>query len=87
MAGLIPRLRVEEQRPLLLRLRYEDPSINVCGQLVSAVFGWGDGQGGPLSLKLPPAKSLIWTERLAEKLNLPLPDDHLPSRQIGRAHV
>jgi Archaeal ATPase. len=79
MAGLIPRLRAEERRPVLLRLRYEDPALDVCGQLVSALFGWGDGQDGPVHLKPQPTKSLLWTERLAEKLNIPLPDD-LPSR-------
>jgi tetratricopeptide (TPR) repeat protein len=85
MAGLIPRLRAEEQRPLLLRLRYEDPALDVCGQLVSAVFGWGDRQGAAVGLKPRPTKSLLWTERLAEKLKLPLPDD-LPSRLWLRLH-
>ena len=85
MAGLIPRLRAEERRPLLLRLRYEDPATDVCGQLVSAVFGWGDGQGRPVRLKPGPTKSLLWTRRLAEELNLPLPDD-LPSCLWLRLH-
>jgi Novel STAND NTPase 1 len=85
MAGLIPRLRAEERRPVLLRLRYEDPALDVCGQLVSALFGWGDGQDGPVRVKSQPTKSLLWTERLAEKLNIPLPDD-LPSRLWLRLH-
>jgi hypothetical protein len=57
----------------------------VCGQLVSAVFGWGDGQGGPVRLKPRPTKSLLWTRRLAEELNLPLPED-LPSCLWLRLH-
>ena len=85
MAGLIPRLRAEERRPVLLRLRYEDPALDVCGQLVSALFGWGDGQDVPVRVKSQPTKSLHWTERLTEKLNIPLPDD-LPSRLWLRLH-
>ena len=85
MAGLIPRLRAEERRPLLLRLRYEDPASDVCGQLVSAVFGSGDGQGGPVRSKPRSTKSSLWTRRLAEKLNLAFPDD-LPSCLWLRLH-
>lgn len=80
MAGLIPRLRAEEQRPLLLRLRYEDPlsmsAVSSSPPCSVAVTGKAAPQ---------PAKSLLWTERLAEKLNLPFPDD-LPSRLWLRLH-
>ena len=75
LAGLIPRLRAEGRRPLLLRLWYGESAQDVCDQLVSAVFGWGDRQSRPIRLKPRPTKSLLWTQRLSEKLGLSLPDD------------
>jgi hypothetical protein len=85
LAGLIPRLRAEGRRPLLLRLSYGESAQDVCGQFVSAVFGWGDGQSRPISLKPSPTKSLVWTQRLSAKLGLSLPDD-LASRLWLRLH-
>lgn len=85
MAGLVPRLHDEQQRPLHLRLRYEDTAPDACSQLVSAVFGWGDRQGGPICLKTRPTKSLEWTKRLGQELKLSLPEDP-PSRVWLRLH-
>jgi hypothetical protein len=73
LAGLIPRLQAEGRRPLLLRLSYGKSAQHVCDQLVSAVFGWGDSQSRPISLKAKPTKSLVWMQRLGEKLGLSLP--------------
>jgi hypothetical protein len=75
LAGLIPQLRAEARRPLLLRLWYGEPAQDVRGQIVSAVFGWGDRQNRPIRLKPRPTNSLVWTQRLSERLGLPLPDD------------
>jgi hypothetical protein len=41
----------------------------------AGVFGWGDRQSRPIPLKPMPTKSLLWTQRLSEKLGLSLPDD------------
>src|SRR4051794_35958107 len=35
-AGLIPRLRADKKRPLLVRLRYDDAAMDPAGQLVAA---------------------------------------------------
>jgi tetratricopeptide (TPR) repeat protein len=80
LAGLIPRLREEGQRPLFLRLRYEESAQDVCGQLASAIFGWGDSQSRSIHLKPSPTKSLPWLQRLSEKLGLSLPRD--PESQL-----
>jgi hypothetical protein len=85
LAGLIPRLREEGWRPLLLRLRYGDSVQDACGQLVSAVFGWGDTQNQLIRLKQRPTKSEAWVQRISEKLGLCLPGD-LASRFWLRLH-
>jgi hypothetical protein len=85
LAGFIPRLRGEGRRPLLLRLSYGELAEDVCGQFISAVFGCGDSQSRPIPLKRSPAKSLVWMQRLSEKLKLSLPDD-LASRLWIRLH-
>jgi hypothetical protein len=84
LAGLIPRLRAEKRRPLLLRLWYEESAQDV-RQLVSAVFGQEDSQSRPIPLESSLTKSLVWTQRLSEKLGLSLPDD-LASRLWLRLH-
>jgi hypothetical protein len=81
-AGLIPRLRADDQRPLLVRLRYDEPPFDPVGQLTAAVFGWGDQKGAAM----PPAKSLAWVRQLAGRLAVPLPED-LPSRLWLRLHA
>jgi tetratricopeptide (TPR) repeat protein len=83
-AGLIPRLVSEEKRPLLVRLRYDDPALDPAGQLVAAVFGWGECGGGP-RLTSRPTKSLPWAVHLGEKLAVSMPVDY-PSRLWLRLH-
>src|SRR5688572_7716787 len=83
-AGLIPRLRAEGKHPLLNRLRYDDPALDAAGQIVAAVFGWGDS-AETLGSPGPQTKSLPWTRRLAGNLQLPLPDDYA-SRLWLRLH-
>jgi tetratricopeptide (TPR) repeat protein len=83
-AGLIPRLRAEGKHPLLNRLRYDDPALDPAGQIVAAVFGWGD-TAETLGPARPQTKSLPWTRRLAADLQLPLADDYA-SRLWLRLH-
>jgi hypothetical protein len=64
LAGLIPRLRAEKRRPLLLRLWYEESAQDVSSQLVSAVFGQEDSQSRPIPLESRLTKSLVWTSAL-----------------------
>jgi tetratricopeptide (TPR) repeat protein len=85
MAGLIPRLRAEKRVPLLLRLWYEESAQGVFSQLVSAIFGREDSQRRSIPLESKPTKSLVWTQRLGERLGLSLPDD-LASRLWLRLH-
>ncbi len=61
-AGLLPRLREEGKKPLLVRLRYEDPSADPVAQLLGALFAEG----------IPPNE---WLTKLRAKSQLPLPDD------------
>ena len=71
-AGLIPRLREENQLPLLLRLRYGDTTSDPCSQLVSAVFNGKMGkQIEPVSL----AQAIEWMRCLGEKLKFSFPED------------
>ncbi|MDQ6912235.1 MAG: tetratricopeptide repeat protein [Verrucomicrobiota bacterium] len=61
-AGLLPRLREEGKKPLLVRLRYEEPSADPVAQLLGALFAEG-------------IASNEWLAQLRTKLQLPLPDD------------
>ena len=61
-AGLLPRLREEGKQPLLVRLRYEEPSADPVAQLLAALFVEGTSPNE-------------WLTQLSAKLQLPLPDD------------
>ncbi|MGZ5019852.1 MAG: nSTAND1 domain-containing NTPase, partial [Chthoniobacterales bacterium] len=61
-AGLLPRLRAEGRNPLLVRLRYEEPSADPMAQLVGALF---ENAVSPNE----------WLQQLSAKLELQLPDD------------
>lgn len=84
-AGLIPRLRAEGKRPLLVRLRYDNPALDPTAQFVAAVFGWGEHQDGRVGMTPHPTKSLPWVRRLADRLGVQLPEDHA-SRLWLRLH-
>ena len=84
-AGLIPRLRAEGGRPLLLRLRYENSAPELCDQIIEAIFAGQEEQDGSITLNLRTTSSLVWTHRLGESLGIPLPGDP-PSRLWLRLH-
>ena len=84
-AGVIPRLREAGKRPLLVRMRFDDPKLDPAGQLASAVFGWGTRQFGQTQSPLRRSRSHSWVRHLGATLGMTLPDDY-PSRLWLRLH-
>jgi hypothetical protein len=85
LAGVIPKMRAEGRRSLLLRLRYDGSAQDVCDQLVSAVYGLADARSDPLRREQGSLESLLWTRHLGERLRFSLPED-LASRLWLRLH-
>jgi hypothetical protein len=79
-AGLIPRLREDGHRPLLLRLRFDDAALNPGKQIVASLDDGGVGDGVPR-----PSGSPDWVRRLGTNLGVEVPDDDL-SRLWLRLH-
>jgi WD40 repeat protein len=84
-AGLLPRLRDEAHRPLLLRLRFDDADRTPEDQLTSAVFGWDGRRTDRAQMVRQPTKPLHWIHGLEQSLGLELPGDAL-SRLWLRLH-